>query len=387
MEHELVRRHGSPLYVYDAEVVRRRYRAFADAFPYEPRELHYAIVCNKNRHLVRLLHGLGAGVHANTPGDAHAAMAAGVPASRILYSGTNLDPSDLRFLLERGIGLNLDSLDQLRLLAAHRPAAAPPRLGLRLLVDPEERASRIGVTAAELPEAVAIAERTGLRLQGLHLYAGTNTRSVARFLDCLDRVVAASAAIPQLEFLDLGGGYGIAYGEGQAPLDVDALGTEVALRMEALSGSRGRRIALLLEPGRTLVGSAGTLLVTVVSVKERGGRRFVGVDSTIGNVVVESVYHRHHRIEAPGGGEPLSIPTDVCGNTTHTGDFLARDCRLPALAPGDLLALRDVGAYGYAMSSHFLNRPRPAEVVIDGADAILTTRRETLDDLLATQLA
>jgi len=113
----------------------------------------------------------------------------------------------------------------------------------------------------------------------------------------------------------------------------------------------------------------------------------VGVDTTVGNVVVESVYYPHHRVEAVAPKAPvLEIPTDVCGNTTHSRDYLARNCQLPPLVPGDLLALRDVGAYGYAMSSHFLNRPRPAEVVVDQGQAVLTTRRETFADLLATQV-
>ena len=136
-----------------------------------------------------------------------------------------------------------------------------------------------------------------------------------------------------------------------------------------------------------MVAEAGMLLITVVSAKVHGERRYVGVDSTVGNIVVESVYHPYHRLQAVEPRGPLlDIPTDVCGNTTHSRDFLGRGCRLPELRPGDLLVLRDVGAYGYAMSSHFLNRPRPAEVVLDGSDEHLTTRRETFDDLLATQL-
>jgi diaminopimelate decarboxylase len=106
----------------------------------------------------------------------------------------------------------------------------------------------------------------------------------------------------------------------------------------------------------------------------------------VGNIVVESVYHSFHRVEAVRKGPLLEVPTDVCGNTTHSRDFLGRDLRLPALEPGDVLALRDVGAYGYAMSSHFLNRPRPAEVVLEAGRARLTTRRETFEDLLATQI-
>ncbi len=377
---ELVSRFGSPLYVYDAAAVRRNFRDFESAFPYPRLDLHYAIVCNKNRSLVMLLCGLGAGVHANTPGDVHAALAAGVPLDRIVYSGTNLTRADFEYLLSRNISVNLDSLDQLRdfaALAPERPA------GLRLLIDDEDRTNRIGVTPAELPDALRIA-----RIAGLHMYAGTNTLRMERFLECLDRLITASETLPDLEYLDVGGGFGVAYQDGQPPLDLSALGAAVTGRMNALSAKRGRPIRLVLEPGRTLVANAGTLFATVVSVKERGGRRYVGVDSTVGNIVVESVYHPYHRVEAVASSGPeLDIPTDICGNTTHSRDYLGRGCRLPELRPGDLLALRDVGAYGYAMSSHFLNRPRPAEVVIDGEDAVLTTRRETLDDLLATQVA
>jgi len=380
-----VARYGSPLYVYDAQAVRDAFCRFRAAFPYQPTECHYAIVCNKNAYLVRLLQALDAGIHANTPGDAYAALAIGVPADRIVYSGTNLTRPDFDYLIANGIRLNLDSLDQLRDLARQGGAR---EAGLRLLIDDEDRPNRIGVTPAELEAAVGIARNGSLRLTGLHMYSGTNTLRASRFLAGLDRLIAASARLPDLEYVDLGGGFGVAYRHGQPPLDLQRIGAEVTLRMEALSAERGRRVRLLLEPGRTVVATAGTLLVTVVSVKERGGRRYVGVDSTVGNIVVESVYHPFHRIEAvaPRGGD-LDIPTDVCGNTTHSRDFLARSSRLPTLHPGDLLALRDVGAYGYAMSSHFLNRPRPAEVVVDGGETYLTTRRETFDDLLATRVS
>jgi diaminopimelate decarboxylase len=382
--HALVAEFGSPLYVYDADEVRRAYRRFRAAFGHSPLDVHYAIVCNPNACLVGLLGALGAGVHANTPGDVHAALAAGVPADRIVYSGTNLSRDDLDYLLGRRIRLNLDSLDQVRDLAAR---ATGTDLGLRLLVDGRERPNRIGVTPDELPAALEIAAAARLRLSGLHMYAGTNTRRVARFLECLDRLIEASALLPDLDTLDLGGGFGVGYREGEAGLDLPELGREVDGRLAALSGARGRRIRLVLEPGRALVAAAGTLLMTVGSVKERLGRRYVGVDSTVGNIVAESVYNAFHRVEAvEPRGEPLAVPTEVCGNTTHSRDYLARSRRLPELRPGDLLALRDVGAYGYAMSSHFLNRPRPAEVVVDGGRARLTTRRETLDDLLATRV-
>ncbi|MGI8809720.1 MAG: diaminopimelate decarboxylase family protein [Acidimicrobiales bacterium] len=378
----LVERFGSPLYVYDVQAVEAAYRGFAGCFSYEPVEFHYAIVTNKNPFLVRRLVALGAGIHANTPGDAFSAMAAGVEPDRILYSGTNLSAADFDFLLDAGIAMNLDSLDQIRDLSSRGRGGA---IGLRLLVDDLDRASRIGVSVDELDEARALCRRAGIRLTGLHMYAGTNTLSAGRYIGCFERLVSAAELLPDLDCLNAGGGFGIPYLDGQPPLDLVALGRELSTRMSEVSTGRGRPVRLVIEPGRILVGAAGTLVVTVVSVKERGGRRYVGVDSTVGNVVVPSVYHPHHRIEALSATGPLlDVPTDVCGNTTHSRDFLGRDVRLPDVRPGDLLALRDVGAYGYAMSSHFLNRPRPAEVVLDGDDVHLTTRRETFEDLLAT---
>lgn len=379
----LVERFGSPLYVYNADLIEAAFTRFRAAFSYRPTDVHYAIVCNKNPFIVRMLHGLGAGVHANTPGDAFAALRAGVPAGRILYSGTNLDTTDLQWLDARQIPMNLDSLDQLRDAIAR---TGRPSFGLRMLIDAERSGHRIGVTPGELLHAVQLTEAAGRRLVGLHMYAGTNTLRASRFLQCFDRLLDGAAMLPHLEYLDVGGGFGVRYGEGDE-LPIEDLGSRISARMQELSASRGRDIRLYLEPGRLLVAQAGCLLMTVVSVKEREGRRFVGVDSTIGNIAVESVYHPRHRIEAiDGRGPVLPIATDVCGNTTHSRDFIARSCRLPHVRPGDVLALGDVGAYGYAMSSHFLNRPRPAEVVMRRAEVHLTTRRETFDDLVATQL-
>src|SRR4051795_9591318 len=143
----LVAYFGSPLYVDDLEEVERRYRRFAAAFPYEPTVFHYAIVCNKNHAIVRRLHDLGAGVHANTPGDAFAALAAGVPAEQIVYSGTNLTADDLQFLFERGIALNVDSLDQVRDVAGR---TVRPRLGVRVLIDDGSKRNRIGLAPHEV---------------------------------------------------------------------------------------------------------------------------------------------------------------------------------------------------------------------------------------------
>lgn len=378
---DLLERFGSPLYVYQAEAIRQAFEQFRSAFPYPHLQIYYAIVCNKNPYLVKLLHQMGAGVHANTPGDAFAALQCGISPSAIVYSGTNLDRDDMQFLLGQGVRLHLDSLDQLRL----RAAFGPGEVGLRFWLP--EGAPRIGVAREELAEAQDIARSASLKIRGLHMYTATNSRKVDPFMSALERLIQAAAELPDLEFLDLGGGYGVGYRPGQSSLDVVRLGQQVSQRMTLFSEQRGQPIHLFLEPGRILVARSGSLYMRVISVKERQGRRYVGVDSTVGNIVVESVYHPYHRVEAvEARGPALEIPTDICGNTTHSRDYLARSCSLPHLEVGDILALHDVGAYGYAMSSHFLNRPRPAEVVVEGDRITLTTRRETLQDLLVNQV-
>ena len=381
---ELLAEFGSPLYAYDLDRLASNLDELRRAFDHPAVDLHYAIVCNKNRAIVSKLNAWGVGVHANTPGDAAAALAAGVPPERIVYSGTNLDRSDLSYLFERGIHMNLDSIDQVR----ERARLGPGAIGLRYLIDGPERRNRIGVGDSELDEALELSAASGLRVTGLHMYAGTNNLRAERALECLDRMAEASRRLPDLEYLDVGGGFGVPYRAGRQPFDLGDFASAALERLDALSAERGRELRLVVEPGRILVATTGTLYVTVVSVKQREGRRYIGVDSSVGNIVVESVYHAFHRIEAVAAtGPALSIPTDVCGNTTHSRDFLGRGVPLPAVSPGDILAVRDVGAYGYAMSSHFLNRPRPAEVVLEkGLPPLLTTRRETFEDLLATQL-
>src|SRR5262245_28696483 len=201
----LIDRFGSPLYVYNADLVETAYTRFRNAFPYDPTELHYAIVCNKNPFIVRLVHALGAGVHANTPGDAFAALRAGVPAGRILYSGTNLNAADLEWLDAHAIQMNLDSLHQLRDAIARTRRTS---FGLRMLIDAERSGNRIGVTLEELPTAVQLTQAAGKRLAGLHMYAGTNTLRASRFLECFDRLVKGAELLPDLEYLDVGGGFG-----------------------------------------------------------------------------------------------------------------------------------------------------------------------------------
>ncbi|HUJ63229.1 MAG TPA: hypothetical protein VLX92_32245 [Kofleriaceae bacterium] len=372
---------GTPLYVYDAGVVRDRLRAIRAAFTRPSTRIHFAAVCNPNRYLLQLVRGEGAGLHANTPGDAACGLAAGYAGEDIVFSGSNASEDDLAFLIDRGVHVNVDSLDDL----ARAVAIAPGRpVGLRVHVADVLPESRVGLREHELDLALAIAQRAGSPIDSIHVYCGTHGQLVGRYLDALDRLLAHGRRLPDLACVNLGGGFGYDYRDGTT-FPFGELAAAAEARIDAMGRARGRELVLRVEPGRALVAPAGVLLSRVRSVKPGDGKRYIGLDTTVANFVSPQVHGAHRRVVAVELRPPADDRADLCGCTTYSRDILARDAALPALGVGDLVAVLDAGAYGYCMAGRFLNRPRPAEVFVDGGEARLVTRRETYADLMALQ--
>lgn len=380
----LAERYGTPLFVYDAALVRETFGHIRGAFRYEPVHLHFAAVCNPNLHLLRLLRSAGAKLHANTPGDVYCGLRAGYTAGEIVFSGSNLGEDDFAFLFEAGVHVNVDSVDDLRLACRLSPGRD---LGLRMHLEGSLMESRIGVREHELGAALEVARAAGSRVTALHVYCGTHGQSLDRYRSSLRTLTELALACPDLSCINLGGGFGYDYREPEAgAFPFEALARAADAELTRLSRRLGRAITLRVEPGRAVVAGACVLLTKVRSVKREEKRRYVGVDTTTANFTSPVVHGSRRRVstveERPLGG----TLADVCGCTTYSRDFIARDAPLAEVSPGDLVAVFDVGAYGYCMSSHFLNRPRAAEVFVDEGRAKLVTRRETFEDLVAAQV-
>lgn len=382
----LVATHGSPLYVYCAEHLRHAMAEMEAAIDHRPTTFHFASVTNGNLALLRLVREHGWGLHANSPGDVFLGLKAGFSAERIVYSGSNLNYHEMEQLLDWGVRLlNLDSLDQLSLCCdLYRSRPRPPlTLGLRLNHPPLTGDSRIGVSPQDFPQAITIASQVGLTIQGLHVYRGTGTKATAAFTGVIQPLLSLARSLPDWTTLDLGGGFGYPYRLAEAPFDWRSFGVAITEALRALD----RPIHLRMEPGRAAIAGSAVLLTTVVSTKWQADKQIVGVDTSIANLAVLSV-HGGHRQVVHCGEDAMPSPlvrTDVCGNTTYSRDYLARDGLLPRLQIGDLLMILDVGAYGFAMSSHFLHRPRPAEVLLQEGTARVIREREGLADLLRHQ--
>ena len=432
---ELLLKYGSPLYVYESDRLIQTIDRITQSIPYPHTQFHFASVTNGNVSLMQIFHACGWKLHANTPGDIYLGLKAGYSPPEIVYSGSNLNCAEMRQLLTGGIGtLNLDSLSQLSLCCQiyQELSIQAPRLGLRLNLHELTGESRIGVHPDEFEEAVAIANSAGLKISGLHFYRGTGTNATAAFTAVIETVIATGKLLPDWSYLDFGGGFGYPYNKEIPGFNWEEFGAELTKQMLNI----GREIELIIEPGRAAIAGCATLLCQVVSVKWQKEKQIVGVDTTVANLSVPSVHGGYREIvawkdltpptplpcegrgenysplfagEGLGGngskeipsafeenyspllageglGERSTHPTDVCGNTTYSRDYLGRNCQLPRLQMGDIIAILDVGAYGYAMSSHFLHRPRPAEVLLENSKHRLIRRREDYSILLENQV-
>jgi diaminopimelate decarboxylase len=394
---ELLRVYGSPLYVYDGDRLYQTLRHIAQAIPYLRARFHFATVTNGNIALLQIFKDAGWGLHANTPGDIYLGLQAGFEPGAIVYSGSNLSHDDMAQVLTWGVAtLNLDSLSQLEQLCeiyqTLDSATKPPSLllGLRLNDPALTGDSRIGVRPEEFAAAQTLVARANksigfeeIKLCGLHFYRGTGTNATQAFTQVIDRVVSLGQQLPDWAYLDFGGGFGYPYRHRGVAFDWPKFGQAIAAQLNQLP----HPIDLVIEPGRAAIAGCAVLLTTVVSVKWQGDRQIVGVDTTVANLSVPSVHGGYREIVAlQPPPSPQTYPTDVCGNTTYSRDYLGRNCQLPKSAHGNTLAVLDVGAYGYAMASHFLHRPRPAEVLLESGQHRLIRQRESYQSLIQNQI-
>ena len=392
---EAAERFGTPLYLYSRAAIEEAYGAYDRAFAAVAHRIHYAVKANASLGVLRVLRDLGAGVDVVSGFELLAARRAGFRAGDIVFAGVGKSEAEIALGLEHGIlHFNAESEEEIRrigALAVRRGSRARVSLRVNPDIDPRShpyistglRENKFGVDIALAPSILARArEIAGVDLVGLQCHIGSQITDLRPLGQAARALVALSRRLLNegfaLEMLDLGGGLGVDYEGGQSPRP-EALAAEIVPALEGLG------LNLLLEPGRSLVASAGVLVSRVLYVKESHGKRFVIVDAGMNDLLRPALYQAYHRIETVSPKAPSSGPADVVGPVCETGDFLARDRELPAVSEGDLLAVRDAGAYAFAMASNYNLRPRAAEVMVEGGELRLVRRRETFEDLVRTE--
>ena len=387
---------GTPVYVYSAAVLRERYQAIDGAFGDYPHALHYALKANSTLAIARLLRDLGSAVDANSVWEIEVAGKAGFLPSQIVFTGVGKSPEELERAVALGLkAINVESAGELaRLESLAVQLGRTVRVAMRLNPDIDAKShphistglkiNKFGVPLDDARELLqTLARRPSLALVAIHVHVGSQITS----LDPLRRAAALAADVSlelrrqgfPLEYVDLGGGLGVSYDGSGVPSAADYV---CALLAEV----RRTSLPVVLEPGRAIAAPAGVLLARVIDVKPRTATSdFVIIDAGMTELMRPALYNAFHRIEpvsAPASGDRhYEIVGPVCEST----DVVGRDRMLPPLAAGDLLAIRDAGAYGAVMASNYNRRPMPAEVLVEGGAWRIIRRRQTVEDLLAQE--
>ncbi|MBB6340486.1 diaminopimelate decarboxylase [Pseudomonas fluvialis] len=385
-------RFGTPTYVYSRAHIEAQYRAYADALTGMPHLVCFAVKANSNLGVLNVLARLGAGFDIVSRGELERVLAAGGKADKIVFSGVGKSRDDMRRALDVGVHcFNVEStveLERLQVVAAELGKVA----AISLRVNPDVDAgthpyistglkeNKFGIAIADAEAVYArAAELPNLKVVGVDCHIGSQLTSLPPFLDALDRLLALidrlAARGIRIEHLDLGGGLGVRYKDETPPL----AGDYIAAVRERIAG---RNLALVFEPGRSIVANAGVLLTRVEYLKHTEHKDFAIIDAAMNDLIRPALYQAWMDVVPVSPREGEARAYDLVGPICETGDFLAKNREL-VLEEGDLLAVCSAGAYGFVMSSNYNTRGRAAEVLVDGEQAFEVRRRETLEELYA----
>jgi len=387
---------GTPVYIYSTATLERHYRVLDTAFAGTDHLICFALKANSNQGVLATLARLGAGMDVVSEGELRRALAAGVPASKIIFAGVGKTRAEMAFALEAGIkGFNVESepeLDALSEVAAGLGRTA--RISIRVNPDVDAKThakistgkseNKFGVPFLRAPELYAHAARLpGIKAAGIHMHIGSQITDLAPFRSAFQLMRELAVDLRgrghALEHLDIGGGLGVPYrGSNDVPPHPD----EYAAVVKAELGSLG--LPYVLEPGRMIVGNAGILVCRVIYAKAGAERTFTIVDGAMNDLIRPTLYEAYHDVWAVDerrAGEPPRRQ-DIVGPVCESGDYLALDRQLPPFVAGDLAAIMTAGAYGAVMSSTYNTRPLVPEVLVRGAEYAVVRPRPTYEELI-----
>ena len=384
---------GTPVYIYSYATLTRHFQALDEAFSSVPHLICFALKANANLAVLKLFAALGGGLDVVSGGELYRGLAAGVPPERIVYAGVGKTREEIAYALKSGILMfNVESDQELRRISEIAVASGcTARIALRVNpdVDPKThpyiatglKQSKFGIEIGRALEEYEVAKKLpALEVVGIHQHIGSQITKIQPFVDSLTRTVGLVRQLREqgidIRYIDIGGGLGITYNDETPPLPLEFA--------QALIGViRDLGATVILEPGRVLVGNAGILVTRVLYTKQSPAKNFVVVDAGMNDLARPSLYGSYHaiwRVHRVSGRDEVTV--DVVGPICESGDFLAKDRKLPRFEPGELMAVMSAGAYGHTMSSNYNARPRAPEVMVRGDQFHVVRERETYADLI-----
>jgi diaminopimelate decarboxylase len=397
---ELAERYGTPLYVTDEGRIRNNIRRLIKAFKpnYDNFKLKYAIKANNNLSILRIIRSEGAGADASCQEEIQLAKMSGFNTNDISYTGNYNSNDELKFAYDSGAIINLDDAT---LLAKLLKFGVPETISFRInpgvgkgkysgLVFGGGR-TKFGITVQDAIRGYSAAKKAGVKSFGIHMMTGSCVMEVDYFREITEKLIQIAGQIKnevgiKFDFFNVGGGFGIPYQPGEDDLDIRAVGRKVcqAFRKGIQRYHLGEP-ELMIEPGRYVVGDSTVLLARVHHIK-RGARTYIGTDAGMNTLLRPALYKAYHQVFAANKlNAKANKRVNICGQICENTDVIAEDREMPEVREGDLLAILNAGAYGFAMSSQYNSRPRAAEVLVNDGKAEIIRERETVSDFITRQ--
>ena len=392
---QLLKEFGSPLYVYNESILRKRCRDMKNLTDYNRFIASFSAKANSNLAILEIVRSEGLKVGAMSPGEVFAVLEAGFESKDILYVCNNVSGEEMQFAAEKGIVMGVDSVSQLRLWGKICPQSEVfvrfnPGIGAghNEKVITGGKNTKFGIDADQVCEVEDAIKEFGLKVIGINQHIGSLFMEGNELAEGARNLIEIAKKFDNLEFFSLGGGYGIPYNKqaGEQPINLKKMGETISVLIKQFNAELGKELKYIIEPGRYVTAECGVILGYVNAVKYGGGKKYVGTDIGFNVLARPVMYDSHHDIEVYRESDFHSEKQErvyIAGNICESGDIIAADRLLPEVFEGDIIAVLDTGAYGHVMSSNYNFRLRPAEVLIrENGEAVLIRKRDTVCDIL-----
>jgi diaminopimelate decarboxylase len=384
---------GTPVYIYHAERIKEQYERLQAAFSGIDSRFFYACKALTNINILKYIKSIGCNVDCSSINEVLLSLKAGFPPANILYTSSNIAFEEIAAAAELGVNINIDSLSNLQKFGKKFGSSYPVSVRLRpnimaggnLKISTGHESSKFGIPLEQIDGILSVVESTGVWIRGLHIHTGSDIKDVDVFLKGVQVLFEASIYFPQLEFLDLGGGFKVAYKPGDEETDIELLGEKVTEAVLAFEKETKRKWQIWFEPGKFLVSEAGYFIAQVNVIKDTNAITFAGVNTGLNHLIRPMFYGAYHSIVNLTNTEGMVKSYTVVGNICETDTF-ATDRSLNDVREGDHLMFLNAGAYCFEMASNYNSRYKPAEVLVRDGTANLIRRRDVLDDLLKNQI-
>ncbi|NLE24755.1 MAG: diaminopimelate decarboxylase [Clostridiaceae bacterium] len=391
----LTEKYGTPLYVYSEAILRERCRELKNLLPNKNFRVNYSAKANTNLELLKIIKDEGLDVDAMSPGEIFIEQLAGFTSDQIFFISNNVSAEEMRYAIDKNILIGVDSLSQLEMYGQINPGGKvavrfnPGKgAGHHEKVITAGKKTKFGVQMELIPQVKDIVDKYDLELVGINQHIGSLFLDWQAYINGVCSFLEIAKEFPNLSFIDFGGGFGVPYKPEESRLDLIRLGKELDIVLTRfLEEYPNKELKIKIEPGRYIVAECGVLLGSVTSVKNNYDTTYIGTDIGFNVLARPVMYDSYHEVEILkrniSSNNDTRVKATIVGNICETGDILARDRELEAAEVGDILITFTAGAYGYAMSSNYNCRLRPAEVLIDlNKEARLIRKRDTLETLI-----